>query len=105
MAVILHAFRDEYFVKIYSGAAQPRWLDGEVLPPLLRAARVPLYIIGRGKDGAALQNLLPQSFAYAPARLNKITARALLAFDAPSQSVGKTLEPLYLKPARFELGK
>jgi hypothetical protein len=66
---------------------------------------MPLYIIGRGKDGASLQDLLPRSFAYAPARLNKITARALLAFDAPPKSIEKTLEPLYLKPARFELGK
>ncbi|MDR1123816.1 MAG: tRNA (adenosine(37)-N6)-threonylcarbamoyltransferase complex dimerization subunit type 1 TsaB [Elusimicrobiota bacterium] len=104
-AVVLHAFRDEYFVKIYAGPREPRWLGGDDLPALLKAARRPLYIIGRGRDGAPLQNLLPPCFAYAPARLNKITARALPAFDAPPQSIAKTLEPLYLKPARFELGK
>ena len=104
-AVVLHALRDEYFVKIYSGSASAQWLGGSALPALLKAARIPLYIMGRGKGGAPLREMLPQSFVYAPARLNKITARAMFDFDAPAQNIEKTLEPLYLKPARFELGK
>ena len=52
-----------------------------------------------------LKNIFRGKFTFAPPKLNKITAQAMLDFKPSPQSIEQTLEPLYLKPARFEQGR
>jgi len=61
--------------------------------------------MGRGKEGEDLKNIFPGKFTFASSKLNKITAQAMLNFKPSPQSIEQTLEPLYLKPARFEQSK
>lgn len=100
IAVITHAFRDEYFIAVYDGNQQPQWLASDALLARLNAYDKPLFIVGRDAE-----KILPAKFAVAPAALNKVQPRAMLAFAAAAPPPrADVLEPLYLKPARFELG-
>ena len=101
--VISHAFRDEYFAQIFDGAQKPLWAQKEDLLALFNKQKNPLFIIGCGREGEALKNIFPSArFTFAPPKLNKITAQAMLDFKPAAQTIAQTLEPLYLKPARFE---
>jgi tRNA A37 threonylcarbamoyladenosine modification protein TsaB len=104
--VIMHAFRGEYFAQVYDGLSGPLWAGGDELLSLLDKQNRPLFIIGRGRDGADLQEVFPPRFTYAPRALNIISPKTLLNFkpDSP-QTPQEVLQPLYLKPARFELGR
>jgi tRNA threonylcarbamoyl adenosine modification protein YeaZ len=104
--VITHAFRGEYFAQIYDGAAAaPLWTGGQELTALLNKQNKPLFIIGLCSGGAPLQSIFPAHFTYAPRALNIISPQTLLNFrPASPQNPQEVLQPLYLKPARFELG-
>ncbi|MDR0645908.1 MAG: tRNA (adenosine(37)-N6)-threonylcarbamoyltransferase complex dimerization subunit type 1 TsaB [Elusimicrobiota bacterium] len=105
-AVIMHAFRNEYFARIYDGFSGPAWVSGEELFSLLDGQNRPVFIIGRGAHGAPLRDFLPPRFTYAPRALNIISPKTLLNFKPDCKQTSKeVLQPLYLKPARFELGK
>ncbi|MDR1684347.1 MAG: tRNA (adenosine(37)-N6)-threonylcarbamoyltransferase complex dimerization subunit type 1 TsaB [Elusimicrobiota bacterium] len=106
IVAVAHASRDEYFAQICDGKQQPLWLGLDDLKALLKKQKRPLFICGRGKDGAPLKTILGGPYSYAPAALNKIRGATLIALAKITKTPkAQVLEPLYLKPARFETGK
>lgn len=104
VAVVLHAFREEYFLQIFSpDNPAPLWLSREELLKRLHAAERPLYLTGSDKNGAALETLVGAGFTYAPAPDCQVRPSALVEMAADDRWLANALEPLYLKPARFEL--
>lgn len=105
-AVVLHAFREEYFLQIFDGSGQgPRWLSREELLEQLRARTEPLYCAGTDKDGAPLADLLGNLCRLAPLADCRVRPQTLIEMADDSRYEKNALEPLYLKPARFELGR
>lgn len=104
IAVVLHAFREEYFLQIFDTKnTSPRWLSREELVTVLAASTKDLLVAGTDKDFAPLDHLLGQSYALAPYQVCRVQAKTLFALAQQSNWTRQALEPLYLKPARFEL--
>ncbi|MDR0953527.1 MAG: tRNA (adenosine(37)-N6)-threonylcarbamoyltransferase complex dimerization subunit type 1 TsaB, partial [Elusimicrobiota bacterium] len=80
LAVILHAFRGEYFVQI--GQNAPVWIDVEELKKLLKKTKKPLFIVGWGADRTPLADALPAAYTYGPVKLNFVDAKPMLAYAA-----------------------
>lgn len=106
VAVVLHAFRDEYFLQIFDGKNEPpQWLSKEQLLITLAARREPLFCAGTDKDGASLVALLGNQYRLAPMADSRVRPQTLIEMAEEEQFEKDALEPLYLKPARFELGR
>ncbi len=106
LAVVLHAFREEYFLQIFdSPNASPAWLSREALLERLAASQRPLFVAGNDKNGAPLNALLPTVYPLADPKTCRLQPRKLLAMAQDKTWNKDALEPLYLKPARFELIK
>ncbi len=106
LAVVLHAFREEYFLQFFDGSGEgPMWLGKEELVTRLAARKEPLYCAGTDKDGASLAGLLPTGYRLAPLAECRVRPQALIAMSHDPVYEKDALEPLYLKPARFELGR
>lgn len=104
VAVVLHAFREEYFLQIFDReASAPQWLSITQLQEQLAAYPHPLYIAGTDKEGASLVHLLADRYQLAPFADCKVRPQTLLSLAKNSIYAKEALEPLYLKPARFEL--
>ena len=104
VAVVLHAFREEYFLQIFDKEAQPPlWLSKEQLLERLAAYPAPLYVAGTDKDGEYLAGLLGKLYRLAPLADSRVRPQTLLEMAQDPQYEKNALEPLYLKPARFEL--
>jgi len=104
LAVILHAFREEYFLQIFDAKnAGPQWLSREELLAQLSTYAVPLFIAGTDKNFAPLNELLGNAYALATYKDCRVQAKTLVALAQDEKWVKNALEPLYLKPARFEL--
>ncbi|MFA6583308.1 MAG: tRNA (adenosine(37)-N6)-threonylcarbamoyltransferase complex dimerization subunit type 1 TsaB [Elusimicrobiaceae bacterium] len=103
IAVVLHAFRSEYFCQFFEpGRAEPRWLSLDELKAYLAAETAPLYVTGRGENGAVLNSLLP-GFHHAP-KSSSLLDTAVFARDCVMGNPAEVpVGPLYLKPARFEM--
>jgi tRNA A37 threonylcarbamoyladenosine modification protein TsaB len=109
VAVLLHAFKDEYFCQFFTalpGArpvaeGAPVWLKAEGIKELLAAARGPLYVVADAEEDPGVYALVPAQAARAPAAISKVLPayiiKAALAYK------NRTLKPLYLKPAKYEL--
>ena len=109
LAVLLHAFKDEYFCQVFlaGGPALPRpegepaWLKAEEMKKLLSGLGATFYVIADAEEAPGIYALAPENAAKAPAALSKIIPayiiKAALAYK------NKTLKPLYLKPAKYEL--
>ncbi len=110
IAVMLHAFKDEYFCQFFRagpGLKRPRaeggpvWLKAEELKAALAAAG-DFYAVADSEQDPSIYGLLPAGSVRAPASVSKILPayiiKAALAYG------NKTLKPLYLKPAKYELG-
>ena len=104
LGVVLHAFRQEYFLQIFDEKkALPKWLSYQELQTCLATYKAPLFLAGTAADKAPLQTILKGPYTWAcmrdcvvrPDTLQTLCGNAAFATDA--------LEPLYLKPARFEL--
>lgn len=104
LAVVVHAFREEYFSCIYGADDKPVWLSYEELSSLLKKQNKPLFITGWAKDNAPLWDILPSSYNYASQKTGTVQAATMIALSSKQQDNAEVLEPLYLKPARFELG-
>lgn len=107
LAVLLHAFKDEYFCQFFRPRGrrprrdgEPVWLKAEELRRLLAGAGV-FYAVGDSEEAPEIYALVPPGTAVAPGPVSKIIPgyiiKAALAYGS------KTLKPLYLKPAKYEL--
>ena len=106
LAVVLHAFREEYFLQIFDGHQEPpKWMNRDELLQKISDCQVPLYAVGTDKDGASLAVLLPSDCRLAPLADCRVRGQTLLEMAQNPIYEKDALEPLYLKPARFELNK
>lgn len=104
LAVVLHAFREEYFLQIFDGKnGAPAWLSREELLARLDAYPAPLMLAGSDKNGALLPELTGGKYAYADDKDCFVRPATLVAMAQDDTLAQNALEPLYLKPARFEL--
>ena len=104
LAVVLHAFREEYFLQIFDDAqGAPQWLEREELLACLAGYPGLLFVAGTDKDFAPLVGLLGSSYTLAPYPTCRVQAKTLVRMAQAQTGAKNTLEPLYLKPARFEL--
>lgn len=110
LAALTHAFKDEYFCQFFragkkTGAlkpdGEPAWLKAEDLRALLAAQAGPLYAVADAEEEPGIYGLLPAGAARAPASVSKILPAAVIG--ACLASGARTLRPLYLKPAKYEL--
>ncbi|MDO8805266.1 MAG: hypothetical protein Q7R35_12650 [Elusimicrobiota bacterium] len=109
LAVLLHAFKDEYFCQVFTAVglkfprpeAEPVWLKAEEMKSLLAGLAGPCYVIADSQEAAGVYSLAPAGAARAPETVSKIMPayiiKAALAYK------NKSLKPLYLKPAKYEL--
>ncbi len=102
-AVVLHAFREEYFLQFFDGSA-PMWLSKEDMLLKLKTYKAPLFISGFDKEKSSLTNLI-HGFTLASDKNSKLSPKVLCEAAAQTNFEQNSLEPLYLKPARFETGK
>lgn len=107
LAVVLHAFREEYFLQIFDaqGPRPAQWLTKEALLESLKAETAPLYIAGQDNPPGTLKDWLSGTGVLAPAKDGRVQAETMVALAAETIYKENALEPLYLKPARFELGQ
>lgn len=102
VAVVIHAFRDEYFCQVFDKKSKPIWTDIQGLKKYLAKFKKPLYLIGNGKDNSSLKTFLPAKYSYASKNLCSVKPETLMKLATKTRFDKKTLEPLYLKPAKFE---
>lgn len=104
VAIVLHAFREEYFLQIFDAKqSAPQWLNREELLAQLAAQTRPLFVAGTDKEFTPLTDLLDGKYTLAPQPVCRVQAKTLLKLLQESKWSKDALEPLYLKPARFEL--
>ena len=104
LAVVLHAFREEYFLQIFDASHEgPQWLSREELLAQLATYPVPLFVAGTDKEFASLNTLLKNAYPLAAYKDCRVQASTLVQLAKQESWGAKALEPLYLKPARFEL--
>lgn len=104
LAVVLHAFREEYFLQFFDGENKgPQWLSREELLTQLASYPRPLLVAGTDKEFAPLTGLLGKKYTLADEKDGRVQPRTLLALCREEKFARNALEPLYLKPARFEL--
>lgn len=103
LAIILPAFREEYFAFI-QGEKAPKWLNVDDLKNELATKKEPLFLAGWAGGKEPLKKYFSAKYSYS--KTNFLTPEILL--EAAKKYLGKqtkeeVLTPLYLKPARFEL--
>ncbi len=104
LGVVLHAFRKEYFLQIFDEQNRPpAWMSLEELQVELSAYPHPLFLAGTGANKAPLHSILTGNFAWARPVDCVVQPATLLALAQQDCWEENALEPLYLKPARFEL--
>ncbi len=106
LCIIIHAFREEYFSLFVDGENKPQWSSWEELEAKLLNSSFPLFVCGWDKERGSLEGRLPSNCHLAPKTLCSLSAKAMIALcldKSGKQSLEDTLQPLYLKPARFEL--
>ena len=104
VAVVLHAFREEYFLQIFDKQNRgPQWLSREELLAQLAAYPHPLLVAGTDREFSSLTNLLGDKYPLAAAKDCKVQPSTLWQMSQEDMWTKNALEPLYLKPARFEL--
>ena len=110
LAVLVHAFKDEYFCQLFNAGGKlkaprpegdPVWLKSEDLRAMLAGLAGPLYAAADAEEDPGIYGLLPAGVPKAPPAVSKIipalVIKACLAYK------NRTLRPLYLKPAKYEL--
>ncbi len=108
LAVLVHAFKDEYFCQLFTAAGklpvpngEPVWLKAEELKTRLAGEKPPFYAIADAEEDPGIYGLLPAQAVRAPAAVSKIIPAYII--KAALAGKNKTLKPLYLKPAKYEL--
>lgn len=104
IAVVLHVFREEYFLQFFDEDNQPPvWVSKEELLNKLAAYSRSVYVTGFDKDRTSLDLLLGEKYYLAPFKDCLPQPQTLLHMAMQTRYKQNALEPLYLKPARFEL--
>lgn len=104
LGIVLHAFREEYFLQFFDeNNSAPLWLSREELLKRLESYARPLFLAGSAKEDQPLPTLLGTAFTYAAEKDCFVRPATLLAMAQEDAWAENALEPLYLKPARFEL--
>ena len=104
LAVILHAFREEYFLQIFDSKHRgPQWLSREELLAQLASYPSALFLAGTDKAFAPLDELVGPLYFLAPYKECCVQPGMLVQLSRDKRWADHALEPLYLKPARFEL--
>lgn len=104
IAVVLHAFREEYFLQFFDDKNQgPAWLTREELLSRLENYPQPLFLAGEDKNHEPLEGLVGTRYTLADAKTSALQPKTLLEMAQDDSLTDNALEPLYLKPARFEL--
>lgn len=108
LAVLLHAFKDEYFCQFFTAGAgarprpagEPVWLRADEIKNLLAAEGEPFYLIADAEEARDIYALAPAFALKAPAALSKVLPAYVIKAALAGSS--RTLKPLYLKPAKYE---
>jgi tRNA A37 threonylcarbamoyladenosine modification protein TsaB len=107
MAALLHAFKDEYFCQFFRAAGKlprpdgaPVWLKAEEIKALLASAGR-IYAVGDSEECPEIYGLLPAGAAAAPKSVSRVLPAYIIKAALAYKS--RTLRPLYLKPAKYEL--
>ncbi|HAT72914.1 MAG TPA: tRNA (adenosine(37)-N6)-threonylcarbamoyltransferase complex dimerization subunit type 1 TsaB [Elusimicrobia bacterium] len=107
LAVLLHAFKDEYFCQFFKARGriprpegEPVWLKEGEIKELLAGAGV-IYAAGDSEEAPEIYSLVPQGTAVAPRAVSKIIPAYII--KAARAYGSRTLKPLYLKPAKYEM--
>ena len=108
LAVLLHAFKEEYFVQFFrasDGGRTPKPLGAPVWLPEagardLLASAEPDLCVADAEEKPEIYSLAPAGCPKAPPAISMVTPQAVLA---AGEIFGGPLEPLYLKPAKYEL--
>lgn len=104
LGIVLHAFRQEYFLQIFDEKNEgPAWLSYDELKSRLASYKQPLFLAGTGAEKAPLNTILKGNFTWARQQDCIVRPETLLTLCGQAAFKEKALEPLYLKPARFEL--
>lgn len=106
LCIIIHAFREEYFSFFVEENSKPEWSSWEEVEAKLLNSSSPLFVCGWDKERTSLEGKLPASCQLAPKTLCGLSSKAMLALclaKSGKQNLEEVLQPLYLKPARFEL--
>lgn len=109
LAVLLHAFKDEYFLQFFrtgkSGPPRPEgppaWLPEEGARSALAARGAGLYMIADEEEKPGIYSLAPSGSFRAPASLSRVLPGYII--KAAKAGNNSSLTPLYLKPAKYEL--
>ena len=114
VAVLTHAFREEYFCAFYDVPAQngnpvlrgqPSWLQRAEAEKLLASADEPFFCIADEQEKPDIYSLLPENtqkrISKAPKNISCILPEYLIY--APQRLGSHDIRPLYLKLAKFEL--
>lgn len=109
VAIILHAFREEYFCAVYkvvSGKVpklekEPVWLQRAEMQKMLSGIKEKFFCIADIEEKKDIYALIPKNAVSAPKNISKILPQYLI--KAPELFGHTDLHPLYLKPAKFEL--
>jgi tRNA threonylcarbamoyladenosine biosynthesis protein TsaB len=109
-AVLLHAFKDEYFCQFFRTGAklkaprpdgEPVWLKGPELAAKLAGEKRPYLVIGDAEEHAGVYALPPATAPRCRPGLSKVLPAYIIK---AARAVGcASLTPLYLKPAKYEL--
>jgi len=110
LAVLLHAFKDEYFCQFFSAAGrsalprpegEPVWLPEPRMRELLAARKESFYAVADEEERPGIYGLLPEGVLRAPAAVSKVLPPYIIKAAA---AYGRgMIKPLYLKPAKYEL--
>ena len=104
IGIVLHAFREEYFLQFFDGKNEgPAWLTREELLTRLQNYPHPLFLAGQDKNHEPLEGLLGNRYTLADAKISALQPKTLIEMAQDDSWAENSLEPLYLKPARFEL--
>lgn len=110
LAVLLHAFKEEYFCQFFSAGArlalpraegEPVWLPEPRMRELLAARGQSFYAVADEEEHPGIYGLLPAGARRAPAAISKVLPPSIIRAAA---AYGRgIIKPLYLKPAKYEL--
>jgi len=110
IAVLMRAFKNEYFCQVFYGGAglkrpaaafEPQWLAAPEMKKYLSALGPELFVIGDAEEDPSVYTLAPAYCAKAGPGISRIIPVYLIKTALALKN--RNAAPLYLKPARYEL--